>query len=76
MFSFGLKSTQFCKKCLFDLKKDPGEFVDQSKNPDYASMVLHYSQKMLSWRMNHDEQTLTHIKLTEEGPAYREAPRY
>ena len=61
---------------FFDLKKDPEEFVDQSKNPDYASRVLHYSQKMLSWRMNHDEQTLTHIKLTEEGPAYREAPRY
>ena len=61
---------------FFDLKKDPGEFVDQSKNPDYASRVLHYSQKMLSWRMNHDEQTLTHIKLTEEGPAYRESPRY
>ena len=61
---------------FFDLKNDPGEFVDQSKNPEYTSEVLHYAQKMLSWRMNHDEQTLTHIKLTKDGPAYRESPRY
>ena len=61
---------------FFDLKNDPGEFVDQSRNPEYTSEVLHYAQKMLSWRMNHDEQTLTHIKLTKDGPAYRESPRY
>jgi hypothetical protein len=38
--------------------------------------VLTYAQKMLSWRMNHDEQTLTHLALTEDGVVSRPAPRY
>jgi hypothetical protein len=31
---------------------------------------------MLAWRMTHEDQTLTHIMLTEEGPAERRAPRW
>ncbi len=31
-------------------------------------VVLDYAQKLLSWRMNHDEQVLTHIALTHDGP--------
>ena len=61
---------------FFDLKKDPGEFINQAENPAYASLVLEYAQKMLSWRMNHDEQTLTHLALTDDGIVSREAPRY
>ncbi len=38
--------------------------------------MLKYAQKLLSWRMNHDEQTLTHIMLREDGPITRRAPRY
>ena len=34
--------------------------------------MLEYAQKLLSWRMNHDEQVLTHISLTHDGPV---APR-
>jgi len=61
---------------FFDLEKDPGEMVNQVNNPDYAPLVLEYAQKMLSWRMNHDEQTLTHLALTEDGVVSRPASRY
>jgi len=61
---------------FFDLEKDPNEFVNQANNPDYLPLVLEYAQKMLSWRMNHDEQTLTHLALTDNGVVSRPAPRY
>jgi arylsulfatase A-like enzyme len=60
---------------FFDLERDPGEFVDRSRDPEYLPLVLEYAQKLLSWRMNHDEQTLTHIALTGDGPVERRAPR-
>jgi arylsulfatase A-like enzyme len=56
---------------FFDLKKDPGEFVNRADDPAYLSLVLFYAQKLLSWRMNHDEQTLTHVALTDDGPVER-----
>ncbi|MCB1692140.1 MAG: alkaline phosphatase family protein [Pseudomonadales bacterium] len=61
---------------FFDLQRDPEERVNQAPNPDYLPLVLEYSQKMLSWRMNHDEQTLTHLALTDEGVVARPASRY
>ena len=61
---------------FFDLQRDPNEFVNQANNPDYLPLVLEYAQKMLSWRMNHDEQTLTHLALTDNGVVSRPAPRY
>ncbi len=61
---------------FFDLERDPGEFVDRSRDPDYQALVLEYAQKLLSWRMNHDEQTLTIIALTGKGPVERRARRY
>ncbi len=61
---------------LFDLTADPGEFVNRAGDPHYLSVMLEYAQKMLSWRMNHDEQVLTHISLTHDGPVARAAPRY
>lgn len=61
---------------LFDLEKDPGEFINRAGDPAYLPVVLEYAQKMLSWRMNHDEQTLTHISLTDEGPVARKAERW
>ncbi len=44
---------------FFDLEKDPGEFINRAYDPAYLPLVLEYAQKRLSWRMNHDEQTLT-----------------
>lgn len=61
---------------FFDLEKDPDEFVNGATDPDYLPLVLEYAQKLLSWRMNHDEQTLTHIALTDDGPVERRAARY
>jgi len=61
---------------FFDLERDPNEFVDRSRDRDYQPLVLEYAQKLLSWRMNHDEQTLTHIALTGDGPVERRARRY
>ena len=61
---------------LFDLRKDPDEFVNCANDPDYLPVMLQYAQKLLSWRMNHDEHALTHIALTHEGPVERPAPRY
>jgi arylsulfatase A-like enzyme len=61
---------------FFDLEHDPGEFVDRARDPAYRPQVLEYAQKLLSWRMNHDEQTLTHIALTGDGPVERRARRY
>ncbi len=61
---------------FFDLQKDPNEFVNLADDPAHAPQVLEYAQKLLSWRMNHDEQTLTHIALVDDGPITRRAPRY
>lgn len=61
---------------FFDLEKDPHERINRAADPAYAPLVLAYAQKMLSWRMNHDEQTLTHISLTDDGPVAREASRW
>jgi arylsulfatase A-like enzyme len=48
---------------FFDLGKDPDQLVNRAEDPDYASLVLRYAQKMLSWRMQHDERTLTHMHI-------------
>jgi arylsulfatase A-like enzyme len=61
---------------FFDLEADPDETRNLAADPAYAPLVLEYAQKLLSWRMNHDEQTLTHVTLTNDGPVSRPAPRY
>ena len=33
-----------------------------------AVRALEYAQKLLSWRMNHEDRTLTHVRLTPAGP--------
>ncbi len=61
---------------FFDLETDPSELRNLADEPEYQALVLRFAQKMLSWRMNHDEQTLTHLALTDDGVVAREAPRY
>jgi arylsulfatase A-like enzyme len=56
---------------LFDLQQDPGEFVNQANNPKYQSIVMEYAQKMLSWRMNHTDRSLTETFLSSDGPVTR-----
>ncbi|MCK5920494.1 MAG: alkaline phosphatase family protein [Methylococcales bacterium] len=52
---------------FFDRKNDPNEFHDLSNDPAYQGLVLEYAQKMLSWRMDHDDQALTHLHLENNG---------
>ena len=61
---------------FFDLENDPGELDNRIGDPSLQSEILSYAQKLLSWRMNHDEHGLTHIALTSEGPVTRLSPRY
>lgn len=56
---------------LFDLKADPEELNNLANNPEYAQVMLQYAQKMISWRMENDERTLTHLALEEEGVLQR-----
>ena len=56
---------------FFDLTKDPEELHNQAQNPEYTALVLQYAQKMISWRMNHDERTLTDLALEDEGVVTR-----
>ncbi|HTX48535.1 MAG TPA: alkaline phosphatase family protein [Caulobacteraceae bacterium] len=61
---------------FFDLKADPGETRNLAGDPAHAPLVLDYAQKLLSWRMNHDERGLGHLTLTESGVVERPSPRY
>jgi arylsulfatase A-like enzyme len=61
---------------LFDLERDPEERVDRSRDPEYATVLLECAQRMLSWRMAHDDQTLTHMALTPDGVYERKGARW
>jgi len=52
---------------FFDLERDPMEFTNLVEDPSYRDLVVEYAQKMLSWRMNHDERGLANLRLTPEG---------
>ena len=53
---------------FFDLGEDPMEFNNVAEVPAYRERVLEYAQKLLSWRMNHEDRALTHVRLTPTGP--------
>ena len=52
---------------FFDLDADPDQIVNRAADPAYAPAVLAYAQRMLSWRMQHQERTLTGMKLTQHA---------
>ena len=52
---------------FFDLEADPHEFRNLADDPAYSGLVLDYAQKMLSWRMNHDERSLANTRLGPGG---------
>lgn len=56
---------------LFDLVEDPQEMHNLAGKPEMAATVLHYAQKMLSWRLTHADRTLTNMQLTKEGVVSR-----
>ena len=61
---------------FFDLARDPAESRDCSRDPAYLPLVLEYAQRMLSWRLSHDDQTLTHLALTPGGVYERRNARW
>ncbi|TDJ20972.1 MAG: sulfatase [Gammaproteobacteria bacterium] len=60
---------------LFDLVDDPGEFRNLAQDPACQPTMLEFAQKMLSWRMNHDERVLANTLLTPKGVVERKMPR-
>ncbi len=52
---------------LFDIKNDPDELHNLAEDPSYTKIVLEYAKKMLSWRMENDERTLSYMLAGTEG---------
>jgi len=61
---------------FFDIDADPAQVRNVAADPAYAATVLDYAQRMLAWRMRHNERTLTGMKLTmHAGLVERNATR-
>jgi arylsulfatase A-like enzyme len=61
---------------FFDLDRDPAQIVNRARDPEYATRMLDYAQRMLAWRMRHTERTLTGMKVTgHAGLVERRAAR-
>jgi arylsulfatase A-like enzyme len=61
---------------FFDIDRDPAQIRNVAADPAYAAIVLDYAQRMLAWRMQHTERTLTGMKLTmHAGLVERNAAR-
>ena len=60
---------------FFDLQDDPAEMVDRSRDPHSRDRVLEHAQRLLSWRMNHDERLLANVRLTPHGVVERRPRR-
>jgi arylsulfatase A-like enzyme len=58
---------------FFDLKADPGQFVNRANDPAYAALVGEYAQKMLNWRLGYADRTLTGYRATPRGLEMRAA---
>ncbi|MBP6014055.1 MAG: alkaline phosphatase family protein [Alphaproteobacteria bacterium] len=61
---------------LFDLQRDPSEFTNLATASDYAMVTLAYAQELISWRLAHEDQTLTHKMATDKGMIERASPRF
>ncbi len=59
---------------LFDLEEDPDGCVDLARDPAHVAQVAAGAQALLSWRMRHDERTLTGHMVTPEGLVVRRDP--
>ncbi len=46
---------------LYDLVEDPGEQHDLASDPAYAKTCLDYAQRLLQWRMKHEDQRMEHL---------------
>lgn len=63
-------------RLLFDLRDDPDQLVDRSRDPDLLPVLADLQQRLLTWRMRHDDRTLTgHLVHDEHGLVVRRDPR-
>src|SRR4051812_4041660 len=58
---------------FFDLKSDPGQFVNRAGDPAYAGRMGEYARKMLNWRLGFADRTLTGYRATPKGLEVRAA---
>ena len=61
---------------LFDLQDDPGETRNLAESPEHQAVLLEMAQKLLSWRMLHDERVLSNTLLTKRGSVQHPGPRH
>jgi arylsulfatase A-like enzyme len=59
----------------FDLADDPHQVHDRSTDPAYAERVAAARALLLTWRLAHDDRTLTGHLVTEDGLVVRRDPR-
>jgi arylsulfatase A-like enzyme len=52
---------------FFNLEKDPGQFANLADDPSHMPLVLAYGQRLLSWRMEHNERSMTRSFVTASG---------
>lgn len=52
---------------LFDLYRDPEEFVNRADDPDYQGALLEMTQRLLDLRMRHADQSLANSLVTAKG---------
>jgi arylsulfatase A-like enzyme len=52
---------------LFDLRRDPAQLENRAQDPSYAGVVRDCAQRMLSWRLEHADRSLTGYRATPGG---------
>jgi arylsulfatase A-like enzyme len=59
---------------FYDLDADPDELADLADDPAHAHRVAEFAQRLLSWRMGTDDETLAGTLVTPFGVIERRSP--
>lgn len=59
---------------FFDLARDPDELENRAADPACQGLVLEYAQKLLSWRLQSEDRSLTQFHLGPGGAFERRGP--
>jgi arylsulfatase A-like enzyme len=59
---------------FYDLDDDPGELHNLAADPAHLDRVLDYAQRLLSWRLSSDDETLAGTLVTPFGVVARRDP--
>ena len=52
---------------FYDLESDPYEMHNVADDPAYRDRVLAYAQRLLSWRISTDDNTLADLRVADDG---------